>query len=137
MRVHLEPGNLITALVGVLFIVAGLYSYHHMGQFLDHARETAGVIVDVVYETGSKKGRIHPRVRFNTEAGREIVVQSNTHHNVQPGETVQLLYDPRRPEDFEITTFARAQNRRLLFTLLSVALGIAVCVMGLRMKLHG
>jgi uncharacterized protein DUF3592 len=137
MRVHLEPGNLITVLVGVLFIAAGLYSFHHMGHFLDHARETSGVIVDVVYETGSKKGRIHPRVRFNTEAGREIVAQSDTHHNVQPGETVRLLYDPRRPEDFEITTIARAQNRRLLFTLLSVALGIGVCVMGLRMKLHG
>ena len=137
MRVHLEPGNLITVLVGVLFIAAGLYSYRHMGQFLDHARETSGVIVDVVYETGSKKGRIHPRVRFNTESGREVVAQSDTHHNVQPGEAVRLLYDSRRPEDFEITTFARAQNRRLLFTLLSVVLGIGVCAMGLRMKLHG
>jgi len=137
MRVHLEPGNLITVLVGVLFIAAGLYSYRHMGQFLDHARETSGVIVDVVYETGTKKGRIHPRVRFNTEAGGEIVAQSHTHHNVHPGETVRLLYDPRRPEDFEITTLARAHNRRLLFTLLSVALGLLICGTGLRMKLHG
>ena len=136
MRVHLQPGNLITALVGVLFIAAGLYSYRHMGQFLDHARETSGVIVDVVYETGSKKGRIHPRVRFSTEAGREIVAQSDTHHNVQPGESVRVLYDSRRPEDFEITTRARAQNRRLLFTLLSVALGIGVCGMGFSMKLN-
>jgi len=137
MRVHLEPGNLITVLVGVLFIVAGLYSYRHMGEFLDHARETSGVIVDVVYETGSKKGRIHPRVRFNTEAGREVVAQSDTHHNVKPGESVRLLYDRRRPEDFEITTLARAQNRRLLFTLLSVALGMVVCGMGFSMKLSG
>ena len=137
MRVYLQPGNVMALLVGVFFIGAGVYTYHHMGRFLDHARETSGVIVDVVYETGSKKGRIHPRVRFNTEAGREIVAQSELHRNVQPGDTVRVLYDAQRPEDFELTTLARAQNRRLLFALLSVALGMAVGGMGLTMKMHG
>src|SRR5688572_31115588 len=131
MRIHLQPGNVMAILVGVFFIAAGLYTYHHMGRFLDHARETSGVIVDVVYETGSKKGRIHPRVRFNTEAGREIVAQSEQHRNVQPGETVRVLYDMQRPEDFEITTLEQAQKKRLLFTLLSVALGMVVGGTGL------
>lgn len=137
MRVHLQPGNVMTVLVGIFFIAVGLYSYHHMGRFLDHARETSGVIVDLVYETGSKKGRIHPRVRFSTEGGREIVAQSDLHRNVQPGEAVRVLYDTQRPEDFEITTLERAQNRRLLFTLLSVALGVLVCGTGLTMRMHG
>lgn len=136
MRLHVQPGNLITFCVGVLFIVIGLYGYHYMGRFLDHARETSGVVVEVVYETGSKKGRIHPVVRYKTADGREITGRSHQHHNVRPGDTVQLVYDTRQPEEIEITTLARAKNRQLLFAVLSVALGLLVCGIGLRTELH-
>ena len=136
MRLHAEPGNLITAAVGVLFIAIGVYGYGYMGRFLDHALETSGTVVDVVYETGTKKGRIHPVVRFKAMDGREINGRSDQHHNVRPGDTVRLVYDPRNPQDIEITTLARAQNRRLLFTALSVVLGIVVCGFGLGTELH-
>jgi hypothetical protein len=134
MRLHLEPGNLITAAVGLCFIASGVYGYRHMGRFLDTARETSAVVVKVAYESVNKKGRMHPVVRFTTADGREVIAHSDEHHNVQPGDTVQLLYDPVHPDQIEIATLARAQNRRLLFTVLSILFGIFVCFMGLGVK---
>src|SRR3954468_10873775 len=104
MRLHLEPGNFITAAVGLCFIVSGLYGYRYIGYFLDTARETSAVVVEVGYESVNKKGRIHPVVRFKTSEGQEVVARSDEHHNVQPGEAVRVLYDPAHPDRIEITT---------------------------------
>jgi hypothetical protein len=134
MRLHLEPGNLITVAVGLCFIASGVYGYHHMSRFLDTAEETSAVVVEVAYESVNKKGRMHPVVRFTTADGREVVVRSDEHHNVQPGDRVQLLYDPVHPDQIEIATLSRAQNRRLLFTVLSVLFGVFVCLMGVGLK---
>ena len=81
----------------------------------------------ISHESATPKGRIHPVVRFETADGRQIVSRSDQHHNVQPGDTLQVIYDPRNPADVEITTLSRANNRRLLFTVLSVAVGLVVC----------
>jgi hypothetical protein len=132
MRLKLEPENLITIFLGLCFIVTGLYAYHYMGRFLDRAREASGVVIDVRYESANRKGRMHPLVRFKTDDGREVVAQSDEHHNVQPGDTVRLIYDPSQPKDIEISTLPRAQKRRLLITVLSVAFGLFVCLLGLR-----
>ncbi len=131
MRIRIEPENLITLILGIGIIATGVYGYHYMGLFLTAARQTSGTVVEVIYETGNKKGRIHPVVRFKTDEGREVVAESDQHHNLQRGETVQLLYDTRDPRQIEITTLSRAQNRRLLFTMVSVGFGIFVCVLGL------
>jgi Protein of unknown function (DUF3592) len=132
MRLKLEPENLITIFLGLCFIVTGLYAYRYMGHFLNTAREASGVVVEVRYESANKKGRMHPLVRFTTADGREIVAHSDEHHNVRPGDTVRLIYDPRQPSDIEISTLPRAQKRRLLITALSVAFGLFVCLLGLR-----
>lgn len=119
-----------TILVGLIFMASGVYAYHFMGRFLDRAVQAPAVVVSIVYESTNKKGRTHPVVRFTTAEGRELTVRTQEHHNVQPGDIVQLIYDPARPEILEITTLARAQKRRLLITVLSVALGAFVCLMG-------
>ena len=131
MKVHLRRGNLVTILIGLLFIGAGLYAYGRIGRFLDSARETRATVVDIVHESANRKGRRHPVLRFNAADGQEVVVQFEEHHNVQPGDTVQILYDPGNPQHMEIGTLSRARNRRLLFLLLPVGLGVFVCLMGL------
>lgn len=135
MRIHLQPGNLITVSVGLLFIAIGIYGYVLMSRTIGAAREASGVVVDVVHESVNKRGRMHPVVRFRTAEGREVVGRSEEHHNVRPGETVQLLYDTRNPEAIEITTLARVKKRRLLLTAISVALGLFVCGLGVRQQL--
>lgn len=135
MRIHLEPGNFITFFAGLGFIAAGIYGYQYMGRFLETAREAPGVVVEVVYETGTKKGRIHPVVRYTTSDGREVIGRSQEHHNVHPGDTVRLLYDPRNPTQIDIDTLQQAQRRRLLFTTLCVLLGFVVCGFGLALDM--
>ena len=88
----------------------------------------AAVVVDVVHE-GGKKARVHPTVRFQSD-GREVVATAQQHYNVQPGETVQIVYDPAKPEEIEIGTLERVRKRRLLFTALAVVIGIGVCTLG-------
>jgi hypothetical protein len=133
MRLQVEQGYLITIFVGLCFISAGIYTYVDMGRFLQTAQEASGVVIEVTHESTNKKGRIHPVVRFKTAAGQEIVGRSNEHHNVQPGDTVRLIYDPANPGQIEISTLSRTQNRRLLFTVLSVAFGVFVCLLPFRL----
>ena len=135
MRIHLQRANLATVAVGLLFVGVGIYGYFYMGRFLDHAQQTRAVVIEVVKESATPKGRTHPVVRFTTSAGAEVVVHSDEHHNVKPADTVQLLYDPRNPQSIEITTLERARKRRLLFTGVLVAFGLFVCVLGVRQKL--
>jgi hypothetical protein len=131
MRIHVQPGNLITASVGLLFIATGIYGYIDIGRFIDGARPASGTVLEVVYPSANKRGRTHPVVRFTTAEGKEVVVRSEEHHNVQPGDKVDLLYDAANPQQIEITTIERVRNRRLLFTMLSLVFGGFVCFMGL------
>jgi hypothetical protein len=135
MRLHLQPGNIITFFVGLLFIAIGIYGYVLMSRYLDVARETSGVVIEVLHESVNQRGRLHPVVRFHTAEGREIVGRSNEHHNVQRGATVELVYDARNPEAIEITTLDRLKKRRLLLTAFSVILGAVVCCLGVRQQL--
>jgi hypothetical protein len=134
MRKH--PGNFATVAVGLLFVAIGVYTYVYMGGFLDNARETKAVVIEVSMESAAtRKGRTHPVVRFTTDEGKEVVARVDEHHNVRPGDTVQVVYDSRNPQNIEIATLERAQRRRLLFSGLAVALGLLVGGLGLRQTL--
>jgi hypothetical protein len=134
MRKH--PGNFATVAVGLLFVAIGVYTYVYMGGFLDNARETKAVVIEVSMESAAtRKGRTHPVVRFTTDEGKEVVARVDEHHNVRPADTVQVVYDSRNPQNIEIATLERAQRRRLLFSGLAVALGLLVGGLGLRQTL--
>ena len=128
MHIRLTGGKLATLLVGALFVAIGVYGYAYMGRFLDNAREATATVVSIAHESAAvKKGRMHPTVRFTAADGREIVGRTEQHHNVQVGERVQIVYDPRKPDEIEITTLERARKRRLMFVGFSVLLGLGVC----------
>lgn len=131
MRLGLQPGNIITILVGLLFVGAGIYAYTSMGRSLATAREASGVVVELVYESGTRKGRIHPVVRFKTDEGQEFIGRSQQHSNVQVGQTVKFVYDPKRPDDIEIVTLERVKNRRVVITTLTMLVGLVVCILGI------
>ena len=130
MKLRMEPGNIITFSVGVLFITAAVYVYTAMGAVIEAAREATAVVVEVVYETGSRKGRIHPVVRFKAADGREIVATLQQHQNVQPQQTVQVIYDARDPNSVELGTIERVKHRRVLFTAFAFVVGLVVCALG-------
>ena len=132
MRKH--PGNLATVAIGLVFIAGAVYTYFHMGAFLEHAREAKAVVVEVTNESATPKGRTHPVVSFNTPDGKKIVVRVDEHHNVRPADTVQVVYDARKPQELLITTLERAERRRLLFSGLAAAVGLLVCGFGFTQK---
>lgn len=127
-----HPGTFATLAVGLFFVGVGVYIWFHMGRFLDHARETTAVVMEVRKESATPNGRNHPVVQFKTEQGVDVVVHSDEHHNVKPADTVRIIYDPRNPQTIEITTLELAQRRRGMFAALTVALGVMVCVTGIR-----
>lgn len=127
---QLERGNLVTILVGLVFVAAGPYSYLTRDAFLDHAQETRATVVEVVYESANRKGRVHPVVRYNA-GGRDVLGRPERHRNVRPGDSVPVLYDARNPELMEIGTLESARNRQLLLTILPAAFGVFVCLFGL------
>ena len=132
MRVNFHPGHLVTVGVGLFFIAIGVATYGFMGRFLDHARQTQAVVIEVRNESATPKGRTHPVVKFKTAEGAEVVVASDEHHNVKPADTLQVIYDVRNPQAIEITTLERARRRRLVFSGIAMALGLFVCGMGVK-----
>jgi hypothetical protein len=131
MRIRITGPSLATIVVGLAFVAIGISTYIHIGRFLDRARETTAVVIEVLNESATPNGRRHPVVRFTLD-GKEVVVRSDEHHNVKPADTVQLLYDTQNPHDIEITTLDRAQRRRMLFSGIPIVLGLLMCVQGIR-----
>ncbi|HYH40438.1 MAG TPA: DUF3592 domain-containing protein [Burkholderiales bacterium] len=125
----MQPRHLVTTLFGFFVIAAGVDAYIRMGNHLATLRETAAVVVEVVYETATlQKGRMHPVVRFTTEDGRQVTGRSDKHLNVQPGDAVQVLYDPAAPEHVEVRTLAQARRQRIFFSGFAIALGLALSI---------
>jgi hypothetical protein len=111
-------------------IAGGAYAYGRIDEALRFTREATGVVTDVVYESGVKKGRVHPVVLYRTAEGEEIRGQSDKHRNMQPGERVQIVYDVRNPSEVEIGTLAEARHRRAIMAGAAIAIGIASLLSG-------
>jgi len=129
MRLRMQSRHLVTALFGLFLIGGGIYGYIFVGTYLKTLHETAGVVVDVVYETGTmQKARVHPVVRFTNADGREVIGRTEKHLKAKPGDSVRVLYDPANPERIEVRTLAQADRQRTFFSGLVIALGIALSV---------
>jgi hypothetical protein len=136
MRSQRQSGFLATLAVGILFIATGAYSYVYMGRFLDHARETQAVVIEMRAESATPKGRTHPVVRFTTENGRVVVAESKAHHRARTADILDIVYDVRNPQSIEITTLDQANRRRLVIAGLAAAVGLIVCAIAVRQALR-
>jgi len=92
---------------GVLLLAIGVRVTMNRIEFRRHAATAPGVVVENVWEEVSGE-TARPKVRFRTEAGREIIFVSQT--GSQPptfheGEPVPVLYDPADPSQASINTF--------------------------------
>ena len=127
---RIARGNLVSIVFGLCLIAGGAYAYARIDEALRFTREASGVVEDVVYESGVKKGRVHPVVRYRTAEGAEFRGQSDRHHNVQPGEQVRIVYDVRNPDEVEIGTLDQARHRRAVIAGTAIAIGIASMLAG-------
>lgn len=127
---RIAPGNLFSMLFGLCLVAGGVYVYAQIDEALRFIREAAGVVEEVVYESGTKKGRMHPIVRYRTAEGVETRGQSDKHVNVQPGEQVRIVYDVRKPDEVEIGNLAQARHRRAIMAGVAIAIGLASLLAG-------
>ena len=127
--------NLLTILFGLCFVAAGGLAYAYMDRFIGIGHEASGVVVEVVYETGSRESRMHPVVRFRTADGREVLGRSGQHYNSEVGQALQLVYDPENPERVEIGTLAEVRRFRAIVAAICVLFGLVVCFIGIGLEL--
>jgi hypothetical protein len=108
-----------------------------MGETLAHARETSGLVVDIVYESPTlQKGREHPVVRFTAMTGGEVTGRSEKHYRTARGARLNIVYDVRNPERIEIGTLSQARKQRLFVSGGMVIAGIALTLAGLLRRLE-
>jgi Protein of unknown function (DUF3592) len=132
---RIARGNLFSILFGLCLIAGGAYAYARIDDALRFTREAPGVVEDVVYESGTKKGRVHPVVRYRTAEGTQVRGQSDKHVNVRPGDEVQVVYDLRNPGEVEIGNLAQARRRRAIMAAVVIAIGIASLLAGIALHL--
>jgi hypothetical protein len=113
----------------------GVFAYAYLDRFVGTGREASGVVVEVVYETGSRQARMHPVVRYKTAEGAEVMGRSGQHYNSEVGQALQLVYDPAKPEHVEIGTLADLRRFRTIVAAICVAFGLVICFIGIGLEI--
>jgi hypothetical protein len=132
--------GLITIVGGVFFligtglsIVAGRHFIRRLA-FIRSSSVVPGAVVALREERdGTETQRFHyPRVRFQTDSGREMTFESGMGRGGdawRTGEVVSVRYRRDQPEIAELDSFASLWGPTLLFALLAVVfVGVGVGV---------
>lgn len=92
---------IIFGLVGIILLSIGGFLYYRQTQFLERARETEGLVVNLV----PNDNMYAPVIRFFLPNGDEVVFQSSLSSSpprYEVEETVTIYYDPEKPDDARI-----------------------------------
>ena len=120
---------LMLAVVGAVFLVLGIRNFVRTRRFVGRASSATGTVTVVKTRTstshsseGTRVRRYrYPVVRFRTQDGRTVETESETgtsSFSRRPGEQVEVLYDPLRPEEARIKTFMMLWFAPLIFCVL-------------------
>jgi Protein of unknown function (DUF3592) len=117
----------LLSVVGAVFLILGIRSFVRTRRFVSRALSATGTVTDVKIRTStshSSEGsriRRYPVVRFRTQDGRTVETESETgtsSFSRRPGERVEVLYDPLRPEEARIKSFMMLWFAPLIFSVL-------------------
>lgn len=95
-------GGCLIAFVGLIFIATGACIQWDTLRFLPGTVSTTGTIAycDMVENPSSHGTDCYPRVSFQTQAGQQIIFESNVGSNgYYEGEGVTVKYHPNNPQD--------------------------------------
>ena len=115
--------------VGALFLVLGIRSSLRTRRFVSQASSATGAVTGVKTRTSTShssdgfdvRSYRYPVVRFQTRDGRTVEFESRTgttSFSQGPGERVEVLYDPLKPEEARIKTFMMLWFVPLIFVVL-------------------
>lgn len=102
--------RIILVLLGIsaIFLWAGIYTAVRTKEFKKHAILVSGTVIENIQRTSSGETFYYPKVHFLSKEGQETTIISPVGANsaeLQVGEAVTLLYDPRKPMEAELDTF--------------------------------
>jgi hypothetical protein len=117
-------------LLGLLLLAGGFFFYGRTAKFRQRAIATEGVVCDLqVGETSDGDDVYHPVFRYRTREGHEYTIRSDTGTNppgFKIGQSVGIFYDPDKPSDARIDTFAQLW----LVPLILLLAGTLICIVG-------
>ena len=107
---------LLFFVVGAVLLFLGIRNFVRTRRFVSRASSATGTVTDVKTSTntshssgGARVRRYrYPVVRFQTQDGRTVEFESETgtsSFSQGPGEQVEVIYDPLKPEEARIKTF--------------------------------
>jgi len=111
--------------VGAVFLVLGIRNFVRTRRFVSRASSATGTVTDVKTRTstshsseGTRVRRYrYPVVRFQTQDGRTVEFETETgttSFSQGPGEQVEVIYDPLKPEEARIKSFMMLWFRPLI-----------------------
>ena len=133
---------LVLGVVGAVFLVVGVRKFVRTRRFVNQASSATGTVTDVksrISRSHTSDGpRVrtlrYPVVRFQTQDGRTVEFESETGTNTfsqKPGEQVEVLYDPLKPEQARIKTFMMLWFGPLIFSVVGFFLFVFGSLFGL------
>ncbi len=133
---------LVLGVVGAVFLVVGVRNFVRTRRFVNQASSATGTVTDVKSRTSRSHTSDGPRVRtyrypvvrFQTQDGRTVEFESETGTNTfsqKPGEQVEVLYDPLKPEQARIKTFMMLWFAPLIFSVVGFFLFVFGLLSGL------
>jgi hypothetical protein len=97
VRVNTGCSGCIGSLVGLLFLVIGIYLIKDTVEFLPGAITAQGTIIHCSYD---EDHNCHPTVKFQTATGQSITIgSSESASSYYEGKTVEVRYHPETPQD--------------------------------------
>ncbi len=132
----------VLGVVGAVLLVVGVRNFVRTRRFVSQASSTTGTVTDVNTRTSRSHTSSGPRVstyrypvvRFQTQDGRSVEFESETGTNTfsqRPGEQVEVLYDPLRPEQARIKSFMMLWFGPLIFSVVGFFLFVFGSLFGL------
>lgn len=118
------------AAIGAILLAVGFGIGIQNASFASRAKETEGVVVDLIWRSGSQGSTAAPRVRY-VHNGRRYEFTGNVSSNppaYRVGEKVVVLYDPEKPSEAKIRGFWELCMPPAAFALLGLVSCVAVAV---------
>ncbi|WP_126599978.1 DUF3592 domain-containing protein [Dictyobacter aurantiacus] len=116
-------------LFGLIFLAVGIYLVRDTITFLPGTITAQGTIINCVYGDGDASNSCSPTVRFRTQRGQTITIDSTSSDSAwHKGLQVQVRYHPATPQDGRIgNSFIDIWASPLIF----VGLGGLVVLIGM------
>jgi cytochrome c-type biogenesis protein CcmH/NrfF len=132
----------VLGVAGAVCLVVGVRNFVRTRRFVNQASSTTGRVTDVKTRTRRSHTSSGPRVstyrypvvRFQTQDGQSVEFESETGTNTfsqKPGEQVEVLYDPLRPEQARIKSFMMLWFGPLIFSVVGFFLLVFGSLFGL------